>query len=130
MTTTIETLTPEQQREYVTALRNGLPALSACNLIGVPYEAVLQTEDVDADFAEQTLLAGAILSQNAAAALYKQGLNGSVSALTFLLRNQPPPEWTRRTVGAMSDDELDNLSPEELERELARMQRMCRAVVD
>ena len=55
-------------------------------------------------------------------------MKGSVTALTFLLRNQPPPELTRRPAGAMSDDELDNLSGEELQRMLARAERTCRAV--
>jgi hypothetical protein len=124
----MQLLTHDQQREYVTALRNGLPALSACNLVGVSYEAVIDTEDADADFAEQTARAGAILSQNAAAALYKLGLKGSVSALTFLLRNQPPPEWTRRDPQTTTDDDLDNMSDDELERLFERTAKIYRAM--
>jgi|SRR5690606_20961802 len=121
-------LTIEQQRTYVEALRNGAPAQSACNLIGVSYEAVIATEEADEEFAEQTAGAGAILSQNAAATLYKLGLKGSVSALTFLLRNQPPPEWTRKDPRQVTDDDLDNMSDEELEREFQKTLKLYRAM--
>jgi hypothetical protein len=124
----MQLLTPDQQRDYIAALRNGAPASTACNLVGVSYEAVIATEDADADFAEQTAMAGAILSQNAAAALYKLGLKGSVSALTFLLRNQPPPEWTRKDPQQVTDDDLDNMSDEELERLFERTAKIYHAM--
>ena len=46
-----------------------------------------------------------VLSQNVAAQLYQTAMKGSVTAQTFYLRNQPPPEWP--------DDEEASSAPAE-----------------
>jgi len=122
------TLTSEQQQEYLQAVRKGASPLQACTLIGVTTEALQATEEADPEFAAAVDEVGVLLSQNAAAKLYREGMEGNVSALTFLLKNRPPPEWTRRDPLGMSDDELDNLSDDELLKLLEWSGRMLEGI--
>ena len=56
-----------------------------------------------------------VLSQNVAAQLYQTAMKGSVTAQTFYLRNQPPPEWPGDEAEAAAPPDLANLSIAELE---------------
>ncbi|VAX41666.1 hypothetical protein MNBD_PLANCTO02-3034 [hydrothermal vent metagenome] len=63
-----------------------------------------------------------VLSQNVAAALYREAMEGNVSAQVFWLKTLPPPGWQRSTedpIPRTFDETLEQLTDEEL-FELAR----------
>ncbi|QDT67053.1 hypothetical protein [Calycomorphotria hydatis] len=100
-------------------LAQGASPAIACKQIGVSFFVYLNTWCQDDAFRQKLDAIGAALSQNVAAALYRQAIEGSVSAQTFWLKNQPPPNWVQemneQQVNAdAEEDGLENLSDEEL----------------
>jgi len=106
----------------VDLLANGASPAIACRQLGVSFFVYLNTWCREQSFRQHCEAIGAALSQNVAAALYRQAIEGSVSAQTFWLRNHPPPEWkdAMKNEGEQSEnrepDGLDELSDEELRR--------------
>lgn len=87
------TLTRKQQDEYLTLLTRGASPAAACQKLGVSITAVLVTMEQSPKFRGRATAVSDVLSQNVAAQLYQTAMKGSVTAQTFYLRNQPPPEW-------------------------------------
>lgn len=122
VTNGFEPLSAVEREEYLTALRRGASAMGACETVGICREQVLATELVDADFSAAVAEVSGVLSQNAASKLYREAMQGNVPALTFLLKQQPPPEWSANERTSRNSDAVSALSDEELLRELRRTQ--------
>src|SRR5690606_9307466 len=75
---------------------------------------VLATIEQDEAFRERLDQVNVLLSQNVAAALYRSAMEGSVSAQTFFLKNQPPPNWQQSQSTEATDDPFNRMSDEEL----------------
>lgn len=86
-------LTRKQQDEYLTLLTKGASPAAACQKMSVSITAVLITMEQSPRFRARATAVSDVLSQNVAAQLYQTAMKGSVTAQTFYLRNQPPPEW-------------------------------------
>ncbi|MFQ5735020.1 MAG: hypothetical protein ACE5KM_24060 [Planctomycetaceae bacterium] len=110
-----ELLIPAEQDELLEMLARGGSALLACRQIGRPIAAFFLTVERDDGFRRRLESVHVCLSQNVASALYKAAMEGSVSAQTFYLRNNPPPEWTGKE-DEVSRDEFDDLTTDELAR--------------
>ncbi len=117
-----ERLTSVQQADYLHLLRQGASPAGACGRLGLDLDAVQRTLDDDPAFREQCEAIQQQLSQNVATRLYHSAMEGSVSAQTCYLRNVPPPEWHHAVGVATSDDDLEQLSDEEL---LERVHATC-----
>lgn len=89
----VTTLTRKQQDEYLTLLTKGASAAAACQKLGISITALLVTMEQSPKFRTRATAVSDVLSQNVAAQLYQTAMKGSVTAQTFYLRNQPPPEW-------------------------------------
>jgi hypothetical protein len=89
----VNTLTRKQQDEYLTLLTKGASAAAACQKLGISITALLVTMEQSPKFRTRATAVSDVLSQNVAAQLYQTAMKGSVTAQTFYLRNQPPPEW-------------------------------------
>ncbi|QDU41085.1 hypothetical protein Mal4_54500 [Maioricimonas rarisocia] len=102
---------PEQEGYLQLMLRGASPA-AACLQLELPVGNVLRTMEQQPEFRERLRQVRELLSQNVAAALYRAAMEGSVSAQSFYLKNQPPPEWPQPDEAdsdiddAMSNDEL------------------------
>ncbi len=86
-------LSRKQQDEYLTLLTKGASAAAACQKLGISITALLVTMEQFPKFRTRAVGVSDVLSQNVAAQLYQTAMKGSVTAQTFYLRNQPPPEW-------------------------------------
>ncbi len=120
---TIETsLSPEIQDELCSMLQRGASPFGACQQLGISLSAVKETYLADKNFSKQIDQVPNVLSQNVAAALYRQAMEGNVSAQIYWLKTLPPPGWSQATTSPIPltfDETLDQLSDEEL-IELAR----------
>ncbi|MFG0295991.1 MAG: hypothetical protein ACF8PG_08810 [Maioricimonas sp. JB045] len=92
-------------------LRGASPA-AACLQLGLPVGNVLRTMEQQPEFRERQRQVRELLSQNVAAALYRAAMEGSVSAQSFYLKNQPPPEWPQ--LDEADSDIDDRMSNDEL----------------
>ncbi|MBX3439647.1 MAG: hypothetical protein KF861_19315, partial [Planctomycetaceae bacterium] len=86
-------LVPAAQESYLHLLTRGASPAAACGQIGMSVLDVLATIEQDEAFRLRLEQVNVLLSQNVAAALYRSAMEGSVSAQTFFLKNQPPPNW-------------------------------------
>ncbi len=111
----VSTLTRKQQDEYLTLLTKGASSAAACQKLGISITALLVTMEQFPKFRTRTTAVSDVLSQNVAAQLYQTAMKGSVTAQTFYLRNQPPPEWPGEEEQSTSPADLENLSTEELQ---------------
>ena len=111
----VVTLTRKQQDEYLTLLTKGASPAAACQKLGVSITAVLVTLEQSTKFRTRAIGVSDVLSQNVAAQLYQTAMKGSVTAQTFYLRNQPPPEWPSEEEEAAVSPDLATLSTAELE---------------
>lgn len=102
------TLTADQQEKYLQLIVKGASPAIACQEIGVPVAAVLNTLERDRVFPRQMAQVHVLLSQNVLAALYRSALKGSVPAQTLWLKNLPPPEWA-------APEPADDESPDALD---------------
>lgn len=100
--------------EFVqTLLRGGSPA-------GFVHENEVELDEVfrwlenDEDFHRKVEQAHDALSQNVAAKLYQEAMKGSVTAMTFWLRNCPPSQWMKSNFESQESTELEELTDEEL----------------
>lgn len=96
-------LTRRQQDEYLTLLTKGASPAAACQKLEVSITAVLVTMEQSPKFHQRATAVSDVLSQNVAAQLYQTAMKGSVTAQTFYLRNQPPPEWPDEDSGEKSE---------------------------
>jgi len=90
--------------------RGASPA-GICQQLGLSVLSYLQTRNDSEEFRDREAQTQLLLSQNIAAALYRQAMEGSTSAQTFWLKTLPPPGWQDT---ANSTDSLDQLTDEEL----------------
>ncbi|QDT36113.1 hypothetical protein [Stratiformator vulcanicus] len=111
-------LTSDQQTLLIDVLARGGSPTAACSQLGVTFETYLATWAEDAAFRERLAAVTAALSQNVASALYRQAMEGSVSAQQFWLKSRPPLGWIdgdQDSEGGLPDD-LNALTNDELER--------------
>lgn len=124
----VTTLTRRQQDEYLSLLTKGASPAAACQKLGVSITAILVTMEQLPKFQKRATAVSDLLSQNVAAQLYQTAMKGSVTAQTFFLKNQPPPEWPSEDAekGAansqtpqleISDERLINLVDQARKRE-------------
>ncbi len=111
----VNTLTRQQQDEYLTLLTKGASAAAACQKLGISITALLVTMEQSPKFRTRATAVSDVLSQNVAAQLYQTAMKGSVTAQTFYLRNQPPPEWPSEEEDVAASPDLATLSTAELE---------------
>jgi hypothetical protein len=102
-------LTRRQQDEYLTLLTKGASPAAACQKLEVSITAVLVTMEQSPKFHQRATAVSDVLSQNVAAQLYQTAMKGSVTAQTFYLRNQPPPEWPGDDTGEKAEDSESSL---------------------
>lgn len=109
-------LTRRQQDEYLSLLTKGASPAAACQKLGVSVTAVLVTMEQAPKFQQRATAVSDLLSQNVAAQLYQTAMKGSVTAQTFFLKNQPPPEWPSEDAekGAMNSPAPLDISDERL----------------
>lgn len=117
-------LSREQQAGYIDLLLRGASPAAAAQQLGLELFDVLAVIAEDESFQARVDAAYDALSQNVAARLYLEAMKGSVSAMTFWLKNRPPPEWPGTQGEATDRNELDGLSDEELLR-LARLEEIA-----
>ena len=110
----VNTLTRQQQDEYLTLLTKGASAAAACQKLGISITALLVTMEQSPKFRTRAISVSDVLSQNVAAQLYQTAMKGSVTAQTFYLRNQPPPEWPTDEEEAAVPPDLAHLTTAEL----------------
>ena len=111
----VNTLTRKQQDEYLTLLTKGASAAAACQKLGISITALLVTMEQSPKFRTRATAVSDVLSQNVAAQLYQTAMKGSVTAQTFYLRNQPPPEWPTEEDEPPPPPDLAHLTTAELE---------------
>ncbi|MGE0378147.1 MAG: hypothetical protein AB7I48_22660 [Planctomycetaceae bacterium] len=99
---------------YLHLLTRGASPAAACGQLGVSVLDVLATIEQDDAFHRRLEQVNVLLSQNVAAALYRSAMEGSVSAQTFFLKNQPPPNWQPDESDESADCPLDRMSDDEL----------------
>lgn len=99
---------------YLHVLTRGASPAAACGQVGVSALDVLATIEQDQAFSERLDQVTVLLSQNVAAALYRSAMEGSVSAQTFFLKNQPPPNWHQSQASEAADDPFSRMSDDEL----------------
>ncbi|MFG0331861.1 MAG: hypothetical protein ACF8TS_00740 [Maioricimonas sp. JB049] len=105
-------LSDAEQEEYLQLMLRGASPAAACLQLGLPVGNILRTMERQPEFRERLRQVRELLSQNVAAALYRAAMEGSVSAQSFYLKNQPPPEWPQPDEAnsdlddTMSNDEL------------------------
>lgn len=95
-------------------LTRGASPAAACGQLAVSVLDVLATIELDEAFRQRLEQVNVLLSQNVAAALYRSAMKGSVSAQTFFLKNQPPPNWQPGEREELTDDPLNRMSDDEL----------------
>ena len=110
-----ELLTRDERESVLDLLSRGGSPLLACRQLDRPISAFLLTVQRDDAFRQRLESVNVCLSQNVASALYKAAMEGSVSAQTFYLRQNPPPEW-RPPERDVNRDEFDDLETDELAR--------------
>ncbi len=115
-------LTRQQQDEYLTLLTKGASAAAACQKLGISITALLVTMEQSPKFRTRATSVSDVLSQNVAAQLYQTAMKGSVTAQTFYLRNQPPPEWPE-------DEHASSASPEKSDSNEISDERLASFVV-
>lgn len=111
----VSTLTRKQQDEYLTLLTKGASAAAACQKLGISITALLVTMEQSPKFRNRATAVSDVLSQNVAAQLYQTAMKGSVTAQTFYLRNQPPPEWPTEDEETAIPPDLEKLTTAELQ---------------
>jgi len=99
---------------YLNALTRGASPAAACGQFGVSVLDVLATIEQVEPFRKRLDQVNVLLSQNVAAALYRSAMEGSVSAQTFFLKNQPPPNWQPGDAGEPTDDPFQKMTDDEL----------------
>ncbi len=99
---------------YLNALTRGASPAAACGQLGVSVLDVLATIEKAEPFRKRLDQVNVLLSQNVAAALYRSAMEGSVSAQTFFLKNQPPPNWQPGDAGESTDDPFQKMTDDEL----------------
>jgi len=101
----------------------GASPFGACQQLGIPLESLKQIYAAEEAFRHRIDQVHEILSQNVAAALYRQAMEGNVSAQSFWLKVLPPPGWHQPTKPGPAprtfDETLEQLTDDEL-FELAR----------
>ena len=112
-------LTKPEQQQLLTYLLKGASPMAVCEKLGIPRASFLRTFTEEERFRDDYYAAMTLLSQNVLMALYRQALEGNVSAQTNWLKAMPPPGWNgepeARTIPLFSFDEtLDDLSDDEL----------------
>lgn len=115
-------ISPEIQDELCSMLQRGASPFGACQQLEISLESVKETYVSDRHFSKQIDQVPNVLSQNVAAALYRQAMEGNVSAQIYWLKTLPPPGWSQAATSPVPltfDETLDQLSDEEL-IELAR----------
>lgn len=84
---------PEVRKRFLELLVVGNSPQVICRNLGLDEAEYFEARRCDAGFAEAVELAQDVKSQNIEAALYKQALEGNLSAMTQYLKLSPPPEW-------------------------------------
>ncbi|QDU78617.1 hypothetical protein Pla110_03210 [Polystyrenella longa] len=97
--------------------------MGACQQMGQTTGSFLRTFTEKESFRDEYYAVMTLLSQNVLMALYRQAMEGSVSAQTNWLKAMPPPGWDGvpaiehvplfsfdETLDDLSDDELLNLA--------------------
>jgi hypothetical protein len=112
-------LSDAEQRGYLQLLLRGAAPSAICVELGVPYSAVLLTLRECLEFRSDHDDAQMLLTENVAAALYRQAMKGSVPAMTLWLRNRPPFGWKDHEQSEGAADDYERMSDAEL-LELAR----------
>ena len=111
-------LTRDQQQAALQLLLRGASPAGACGQLGVSVLLFDRTYLEEAGFRERVDRVNAILSQNVAAALYREAMSGNVSAMNLWLKCSPPSAWRSETSRAEApltfDEFFDNLTDDEL----------------
>lgn len=113
----------KQKSKYLKLLLRGASPAAACQKMGINLLAVVEYLTIDDRFREKVDAIYDALSQNVAAKLYQEAMNGSVPAMSQWLKNRPPPEWPDRVAVSNPTSCLDVMSDEELIR-LARLEKI------
>lgn len=129
-----EGLTADQQEMVLQLLVRGASPAVACQQLGVSTLGFNRSAANDDRFRARLDAVRVTLSQNVAAAVYREAMQGSVPAQTLWLKSCPPPEWRVDELAggpmtfdeafeALSDDDLIDLAralgvdlPPEIER--------------
>ncbi len=106
-------LTADEQDAILDLLSRGASPAVACRQIGRSLAEFFRTAEEHDGFRQRLDTVEISLAQNIAAALYKAAMEGSVTAQTFWLRNNPPPGWNPGDQKVTNDD-LEKLSLAEL----------------
>ncbi len=112
----------EEQQEILDLVLRGASPAAACLRLNVSFDRLYRTLEADPEFRRRWDELLEMLSQNVAAALYQTALKGNVTAQTFFLRSLPPRDWTAVSSAASPDDDLSQLSDEELERRIRALE--------
>lgn len=99
------------EREFLCLISQGASPAMVCQKFGVSLTSFVKTMKENACFAERAEQAQSGLSQNVAARLYRDAMQGNVSAQRYYLELNPPPEWRQRPLAGA---ELKELEPDEL----------------
>ncbi len=117
-------LTDVDRMGYVDLLLRGASPAAAATRLGVDLYRIVEAIAEDEEFRMRVDAAYDALSQNVAARLYQEAMQGSVTAMTFWLKHRPPPEWPDYQMQTPAPTGLDALTDEELLR-LARLENIA-----
>lgn len=106
-------LSADEQHTVVEYLMLGASAMAAVKRVGRDYEDFEHTRQHDPVFRRRCRLAKRALAGNVASALYKNAMEGSVSAQTSWLRQVRD---AAADDGSSNDDHDDDLNDEEIEK--------------
>jgi len=112
-------LSVEQQEQLLLMLQRGASPSVACHQSGVSPAAFLKSFSDDEHVREEYRSVLVLLSQNVLAALYREALEGSVSAQSFWLKSCPPPGWMMESRESenrsyLLDEAMNELTDDEL----------------
>ncbi|MEZ6049564.1 MAG: hypothetical protein R3C11_29090 [Planctomycetaceae bacterium] len=112
-----------EQQKLLQLVQHGASPMGACQKLDLSTGSFLRTFTEEERFRDEYYAVMTLLSQNVLMALYRQALEGNVSAQTNWLKAMPPPGWDGvpaiehvplfsfdETLDGLTDDELINLA--------------------